>query len=289
MIFEHVRVILSQANDLAEVGEIGAMWELLRSLDADVFVHFMGCLPDGRFPHLSRCLPVYPAKDVQIGWAGNHGDKLTQQTALFLRTANNISLKFAQKDLGGARIIDYGCGWGRVMRAMLYYSNEVYGVDPWDKSISVCREHGIGDQVSLIDYEPDTLPYEDNFFDFGYAFSVFTHLGEKTMRSIFNSLSKVLRDRSIFIATIRPIEYWDQRGALHSKAVIEEMKERHRLGQVAFVPTQALSAGSLVYGEASCSVACIASLAADCGFALVGTDHIMSDPFQRLVVLQKVV
>ena len=44
-----------------------------------------------------------------------------------------------------ASVADYGCGWGRITR--LFHRDtpcdNIYALDSWDRSIALCRDHGV--------------------------------------------------------------------------------------------------------------------------------------------------
>ena len=75
----------------------------------------------------------------------------------------------------------------RLIRLLYKYVpvNNIYGVDPWDKSIEICEESNIKANLYISEYIPRTLPTPQNIkFDFIMAFSVFTHLSEKVTKYV---------------------------------------------------------------------------------------------------------
>lgn len=106
-------------------------------------------------------------------------------------------------ELKNIRILDWGCGPGRIIRQLpnvIGNGCSFYGTDYNKKSIQWCSEH-----LSNIKFNNNTLdadlPYEDNFFDVIYGISVFTHLSEKMHYSWYNELYRILNSGGIMLMT----------------------------------------------------------------------------------------
>ena len=58
------------------------------------------------------------------------------------------------RSLSGKRILGFGCGYGRILRSMLYFSDpaDLYGCDPWDRSIDLCKQDGLTVNLALSEY-----------------------------------------------------------------------------------------------------------------------------------------
>lgn len=108
-------------------------------------------------------------------------------------------------------MLDYGCGWGRLIRLLYKYTPpaRIYGVDPWDKSIDICKESGIRADLAVSDYLPKTLPFEGKKFDLIYAFSVFTHLSERAATMALAACRERIKNDGMMVITARPLSYWD--------------------------------------------------------------------------------
>lgn len=106
-------------------------------------------------------------------------------------------------DLKDKKILDWGCGPGRVIRHLpLVIDNgcEYYGTDYNEKSIDWCTEHLLG-----INFNHNTLeaklPYPDNSMDTIYGLSIFTHLSEQLHYDWYNELYRVLKPNGIMYLT----------------------------------------------------------------------------------------
>lgn len=57
------------------------------------------------------------------------------------------------------------------------------------QSIEQCEQHNVKANLALSQWVPRSLPFERQF-DLIYAFSVFTHLSEKTVHVVLSTLRK---------------------------------------------------------------------------------------------------
>ena len=91
------------------------------------------------------------------------------------------------------RILDFGCGAGRIMRHWSVLEGPtLHGTDYNSRLVAWCREN-----LKFADFQVNTLSqrlsYESETFDFIYAFSVFTHLSEPLQFHWLDELSRVLK------------------------------------------------------------------------------------------------
>jgi len=101
------------------------------------------------------------------------------------------------------RILDFGCGCGRVLK---YFSKmtdhaEFHGSDIDPEAIAWCQEHlsHVAGFVVNPPYPP--APFEDNFFDFIYAISVFTHLPEDMEHAWLAELCRITNPGGLVLLT----------------------------------------------------------------------------------------
>jgi ubiquinone/menaquinone biosynthesis C-methylase UbiE len=101
----------------------------------------------------------------------------------------------------GKRMLDIGCGVGRMTRAFADMFGEAYGVDFSDEMITRAREFN-KDEPNLFfmtNNGVDLSIYEDNFFDFCFSFVVFQHIPDaKIIESHISEISRVLRPGGLF-------------------------------------------------------------------------------------------
>jgi SAM-dependent methyltransferase len=260
----------------------------LRQLGMNDFSTVLWSMPDQRFSHLSSVLPVMATEDVQQLWTGYHGYSLLSQSISFMRAMAANYASITGKTLNGKRILDYGCGYGRLLRLAAFYSDDIYGVDPWPESIRQCNEAGLSD-VALSDYLPNQLPVPQDL-DFAYAFSVFTHLSENAARAALAAIHRHLRSQGVLCITIRPVEYWRMvYGSEWDEAQLAEMEQQHQSG-FAFHPHSWMAPGTeeVTYGDSSMTMEWLTRVCLESGWTLEGTDRTIDDPVQRFVFLRKV-
>jgi len=258
----------------------------LRALGLDDFGQFLFSLPDPHYPRLSALLPSMASPEVQVNWTGDSGHRLLIQTLDFVRSVCYNFARFTGRALGDGRVLDFGCGYGRIARLFYYFTDpsRFHAVDPWDESIRICASNGLTENFALSDYLPADLPTGSTAFDLIYAFSVFTHLSERATRRSLETLLGKLAPDGLLVITIRPLEYWQvDRYAVESSQV-DDLIERHRSDGFAFRPhRRAAVDGDITYGDTSMSLAWIATTFPDA--IIHGIDRTLDDPYQIYVFI----
>jgi SAM-dependent methyltransferase len=106
-------------------------------------------------------------------------------------------------DLSSARILDWGCGPGRMVRHLPAIVNgaNVFGTDYNASSISWCKENIEAVQFFSNEIEPP-LAFEAASFDFIYGISIFTHLSEELHKSWLDELYRLMaKDAVLYLTT----------------------------------------------------------------------------------------
>ena len=100
------------------------------------------------------------------------------------------------------RILDFGCGCGRVLRFFKpTISQTINGTDIDNESIAWCQQH-LGTIASFnTNNNLPPLHYPDNYFDCIYSISVFTHLPEDMQFQWLNELKRILKPGGFLITT----------------------------------------------------------------------------------------
>jgi SAM-dependent methyltransferase len=282
--------VFERLNGVAE--QKGDVFAALRDLPIDVVADVMLEIPED-YKHARAAFPEMAADEVQDAWTGNHGHTLLFQSAAFVRAVEAAFLKHTGRSLDRARILDYGCGWGRLLRLMYKFTDPstLYGCDPWTKSIELCRESRVVANLAVCDYLPKEVPFHDTEFDLIYAFSVFTHLSEDTARTVLSAFRKCISADGLLVITVRPDSYWYVHNNKTAVVDLLLMHELHRQDKFAFTPHHGKSEANVTdadglntYGDASFSFDYIRTHWLE--WKLVGYDVSLLDPYQTIVFLK---
>jgi SAM-dependent methyltransferase len=119
----------------------------------------------------------------------------------------------------GKRVLDFGCGVGRVLRHFLPEAEvaEFYGCDLDTPSVEWLQQNFSPPFEIFESSERAGLPQDDGFFDLIYAFSVYTHFTDNWAEWLLEH-HRVLADGGILFATflgegmLEPLtgERWDE-------------------------------------------------------------------------------
>lgn len=210
-----------------------------------------------QYPNIKAFFPSMVSEQAQKNWTGSHGEDLLALSLAFIRTMISGYSAITGNKIGNAKILDFGCGWGRLIRLLYKFvpTDNIYGVDPWNESILLCQQHKVRGNIALSDWVPTSLPFEVKF-DLMFAFSVFTHLSEKTTQIVLSTLRDYISDDAVLLITIRPKEFWNflSQGE-HSRSMIKTHDEKG----FAFIPqkNRVPVNGDVTFGNTSMSLAYI--------------------------------
>ncbi|MBN2629377.1 MAG: class I SAM-dependent methyltransferase [Rhodobacteraceae bacterium] len=261
----------------------------LRPLGLTEFGQLLWVSPLKDYPLLAQHLPPMSPPDVQARWTGSQGMLLLSQSLRFVQSCSENYTAVTGQSLKKARILDFGCGYGRYLRLFSYYTDDLQGCDPWEVSLDQSRAAGFGDRVRKSDALPQSLPF-DMPFDFAFAFSVFTHLNEHATILCLRALRLAVRQGGVLCITIRPPEYWQGHFEKHKgapKGSLEHYVTTHKQRGFAFFPHGTKPDDPMsTYGDSSMTLDCLAGLAK--GWKIVAVDRALDDPMQQYVFLQAI-
>ena len=121
--------------------------------------------------------------------------------------------------LRNLKILDWGCGPGRIIRHLPSFfdkSCEFFGTDYNKKYIKWCTKYITGVSFSRNHLQPP-LQYSENTFDIIYGISIFTHLSKEMHFGWFKELIRVLKPGGILLLTLHG-------NAFLSKLTVSERK-----------------------------------------------------------------
>jgi Methyltransferase domain len=273
---------LARINGRLESSSENDIPDLFGRIPLEVFGKLLLNVPE-KYPNIKHWLPTMTSDQVQDNWTGSHGEALLCQSVAFVKSMISGYVDISGKRFRDAVILDYGCGWGRILRLLYKFvpTDNIYAVDPWDQSIELCRQHKVRGHLELSDWVPTSLPF-DRVFDLIFAFSVFTHLSEKTSRIVLSTLRRHIAPNGVLLITIRPKEYWKHHdgGGVAASMISEHDKEGF-----AFIPhNREPIDGDITYGDTSMSLAYIESAFPQWQIEAVECNQI--DSLQLLVFLR---
>jgi SAM-dependent methyltransferase len=267
------------AHSLAPFRELDAdLWALLLTREYDVY------------PHLRAALPTVPEPALQRMWNGVSGAALATQSAAFYR---RLCMRFAEhgeRPLGEAAVLDFGCGWGRLTRMLArdVPREQLFGCDPSQAILDVCRASGVPAQLARSAFVPERVPF-DAVFDLAFAFSVFTHLSEPAHERCLRALHAALRPGGVLVVTVRPPAYLDL------SELMQPVREplAADAARYLFVPHASdpghpqYEGGEMTYGETVVTLPYVRERWSGM-FALLDADILLDDLFQVMLTLRRV-
>ena len=218
-----------------EVQDLPAALARLRdALSLAEYGQLLLSLPDEQLPVLSSLLPEMESEEVQLRWTGNKGLVLLQQSCEFVQLVADTFERETGRPLRDVDVLDFGCGWGRLLRLLSYFNDPSrnHGCDAWTVSLGHARKSHVDRlaTLALSDVMPTTLPYPPESFDLIYAFSVFTHLSEECATTCLSAIRGALRPGGVVIITTRPLEYWLRSTDLADDVTVRLLREHDRRG-----------------------------------------------------------
>jgi len=214
--------------------------------------------------------PRFPANEIQAQFVGSSNEHALIEGLRFYEFFKAEAARAGSPLHPGARILDFGTGWGRYLR---YFWKDVaesglHGVDIDPVIIETCRSLGIPGKLEQI--EPfGRLPYADASMDVILAYSVFTHLPENVHRHWMNEFKRVTRPGAIVAMTIEPRRFLEFVAGLKDQQLESAwhiglqrfsdyaiaMLPAYDAGQFVYLPTGGGDfRDATVYGDAVCPI-----------------------------------
>ncbi len=156
-------------------------------------------------------LPGMPDSRVQLNFTGKSGHAALEEGFSIYKMIKKISGEYGVNVREAHAILDFGCGWGRIIRFFSRDLDEtkIVGIDCYDEMIQLCRSQKLPGNFRTIKPLPPT-DFPDGSFDIIYLYSVFSHLSEEAHLLWLQEFIRMLRPGGVIIASTRPrsfIEY----------------------------------------------------------------------------------
>ena len=145
------------------------------------------------------------AGDVWFLETGRAGAELVRELLADERPAKSDS-----EERERPRILDFGCGCGRVLRHLDPEQASIHGVDWNRRVVRWCRKHLPAVQFEVGGLEPPLAFGGDLRFRMIYAFSVFTHLPDSVQRAWLRELASRLEPGGILVLSTHGQGFVDQ-------------------------------------------------------------------------------
>lgn len=180
-----------------------------RDLDDDLWSLLLTLEYDG-WPGIRSYLPGLPDPALQQMWNGTSGTALAAQSVCFYRKLKEMQGRFGRRGLDRARVLDFGCGWGRLTRMLArdLEPGRLFGCDPVDDILDVCRKSRVPADLARSEFLPESLPFSKKF-DLVFSFSVFTHISEAAHMASLEAIHGGLKKDGLLVVTVRPPAYLD--------------------------------------------------------------------------------
>jgi SAM-dependent methyltransferase len=251
------------------------------------------------YPAIAAALPTLPDADLQRLWNGPSGPELIAQSTAFYQLLKRAHAEHGSgAPLERARVLDFGCGWGRLTRFLerdVVQPGALCGVDPVQGILDVAVRNGVRADLRRCGFVPEQLSF-DRPFQLAYAFSVFTHLSEAAHLASLRALHAAVVPGGLLVATIRPPEYLriapSLRPALeslgpHPAARLREPQYLYAAHETLPLQTPGeTDSGEVSYGETVVTIAYVRERWDEL-FELVAADLSLSDPHQVALLLRR--
>jgi len=190
-------------------------------------------------PALRSVLPGVPDEDTQLMFTGSKGDTVIREGYIAYTLFKNLYTRHIGPINQCDNILDFGCGWGRIIRFFMkdIESSKIWGCDPIEKIIDICKEQNKWCNFTKINTRPPS-PYSDNTFDLIYSFSVFSHLSEEMSDSLLEELTRILKPGGMLIATTRSRDFIEYCAQLRKRKDLDSMHAGPRSSAAAFLNTE---------------------------------------------------
>jgi len=206
--------------------------------------------------------PAFPDPQLQASFVGSSGQSSLEEAFLFYQDMKYYARQLAISIDRGARILDFGCGWGRNYRFLLkdVSPENLIGIDVDAECVRLCQQCIPMGRFEVCGSSPP-LTLKEHSFDIIYAYSVFSHLSEAVQLRWVKEFARILRPGGMLIVTtlkFAHLHVWEklrQRGdhwaTLLSGFELGKAEEQFRSGGFLFCGTGGGGVRSAdFYGEA---------------------------------------
>jgi SAM-dependent methyltransferase len=167
-------------------------------------------------------IPGLPPEELQRNSVGASGFAALAEGYQMFRLVRGVCERYGRHTSQDAVILDYGCGWGRIIRFFLtvYDNRNVYGVDVDPDMVAYCQSLiGTGRYAPTSGRPP--LDFEDGSIDVLYAYSVFSHLAPGLQDALIAEFYRIVRPGGFVFLTTRMRSFIDECVALRNLSELD--------------------------------------------------------------------
>ena len=128
------------------------------------------------------------------------------------------------------RLLDFGCGCGRLLRHMSHVAErvEIHGTDIDADMIAWLQRNMPFGRYQAGSVEPP-LPYRDDYFDLVISHSVFTHLDERQQDMWLRELQRITRPGALLLISVQGQSTWQRTLRDGERSVYDTTRWRQEL------------------------------------------------------------
>ncbi len=193
-------------------------------------------------------IPSIIDEKYQIRYTGRKGqDNLDQAFNFYQYVCNEANIS----ELNNPKVLDFGAGWGRVIRFFLRDTNEknLYAMDVMKAAVDFMKETNFKGNIIKCNELPP-VPVDLKGMDVIYALSVFSHLHESHFSAWMHYFKSILAPNGKLIFSSRgypflnylstvkknnPKDQWPH--FLEKMGDLEQVKKRYDNGEFIFYPS----------------------------------------------------
>jgi len=190
-------------------------------------------------PRLRNILPTMPEENVQLMITGDKGDAVMSDGFASYRLFRNLYERHATPIVHCGNILDFGCGWGRIIRFFLkdVKPSRLLGVDPVEEMVALCKQQNRWCGFERIPFVPPSQ-LKGSTFDLIYSFSVFSHLSEEMHKKVLAELTRLLKPGGLLVVTTRGREFIEACAAMRKRADLSSLHPGPKSSAAAFPETE---------------------------------------------------
>lgn len=285
MTFHHFRHLLREADQRLGGAASRDVPDILRPFSPELFGLMLWRRDQlqGDYPNLFKLLPPLPPPEIQQRFAGAQGEALLPMACAFVSYLDKIAHLHLERPLHEAEIIDYGCGWGRLTRFLIKFTDvqKIRALDPDEQVLRYLDGTVLERCTRRIPRVPELFSPEAPA-DLIFMFSILTHTPPKMTALIAQWMRRVLKPGGVLVFTIRPRAYWNFKSDYPEGYNAAALSQAHDAEGFAYLPH---GPGNEEYGDSSYTDEAILKIFTD--FDLLDRTFSISDTLQLYYTMRR--